>query len=129
MAFFNLLIDIFSAPFPWNVWVTILGLMNVVAGFYFFKHLEGKLSVLCMVLTLSTMTFLYWKLGFVRLLGLAHIYWLAFIPRLTYVALKKNPTGLFKKWIYGTIIVDSISVIIDTIDVIRYLTGETGPVY
>jgi len=62
--------------------------------------------------------------GFTRLLGLMHILW---IPLIIYLAGKLNvyaasqPIGL---WIRGLLVLNGVSILIDFVDVMRYVYGE-----
>ena len=73
------------------------------------------------------MEYLYGQLGYVRLLGLAHIvFWVPvygwiFTHRKDYAA-----TPYFAKFVMFYLVMAGISLTIDVIDVARYLLGETG---
>ena len=65
--------------------------------------------------------------GFVRLLGIGHIAWLPMVPWLWDRLDTAPPGSFFKYWLLATIVVVSLSLIIDAADVIRYLRGERDP--
>ncbi len=65
--------------------------------------------------------------GFVRLLGIGHVVWVPMVAWL-WTRLEGVPAGsLFRYWLLATIVLVSLSVLIDAIDVIRYLRGERDP--
>ena len=73
------------------------------------------------------MTALHTKLGYVRLVGIGHFVWL---PMLIWLGFRLDniPEGtLFKGWILTLIAMDTVSLLLDTIDLIRYLRGERAP--
>ena len=65
--------------------------------------------------------------GFTRLLGLMHFFW---IPLLIYfwTLLPEIPAnGFLGIWIRSVICLNGISLVIDTVDVIRYIAGDRAP--
>ncbi|MGE3534895.1 MAG: hypothetical protein AB7H48_08695 [Parachlamydiales bacterium] len=122
----SLMQRIFCMPFPWNVWVMLLGLVNMVGGIYFFATLEGKFALAAMMGAMMVMWVIYAKYGFVRLLGLGHI--LFWVPFLIWSVLRLRswndlPTD-FRFWLVLVSILNSLSLVVDFIDVWRYAKGE-----
>ncbi len=73
------------------------------------------------------MTVIFSVKGFVRLLGIGHIAWLPLVPWL-WTRLDDAPAdSIFGYWLMAVIVLNSLSVIIDTIDVLRYVKGERTP--
>ncbi len=65
--------------------------------------------------------------GFVRLLGIGHLPWVPLVFWL-WTRLDQVPQdGIFRYWILSVIIIDTISLIIDTTDVVRYILGDREP--
>jgi hypothetical protein len=73
------------------------------------------------------MTTLYAKFGFVRLLGLGHFPWLFTVPWLCLQLGKSTESGFFHYWLISVIVIDIISLVIDTVDVARYCMGDRQP--
>ena len=70
------------------------------------------------------MTVLTARYGFTRIVGLGHIFW---IPLLFFLGLRQNEllgNDLFGIWMTVLITLNATSLVIDAVDVIRYLTGE-----
>ena len=71
------------------------------------------------------MTWLYTQVGYVRLLGVAHlVFW---TPVYVWVLLHRRTLqseGLFGKYVLLYLVVAGISLVIDLIDLIRYLLGD-----
>lgn len=40
---------IFGMRFPWNLWLGLLGLVNIGGGLFFIRTVEGQLALVCMV--------------------------------------------------------------------------------
>ena len=65
--------------------------------------------------------------GFTRLIGLGHVLW---IPLVIYVwSLLGTPEdgGLYGYWLRGLITINTVSLVVDAIDVARYLRGDRRP--
>ncbi|MCO4793405.1 MAG: hypothetical protein KC493_06830 [Bacteriovoracaceae bacterium] len=112
----------------WVVWVMILGSLNIVGGVYFFNTLEGKLAIVCMVFGIIVMSFIHGKYGFVRLLGLGHTLWLLLVPWYAMEVLQGKVEGHLALWMWSVVGINSLSLIIDIMDVARYFGGDKEPV-
>ena len=110
-------------PIAVRVWLMLLVAVNLVVPLFFINRLEAQVVVLTFLASAMLMTLLTASSGFTRLLGLGHILW---IPLLFFLwtgldrILVDNPFGL---WIRALMVVNAISLIIDTIDVTRYISG------
>ena len=116
-------------------YLTVLVAANLGAVFFIAKRtdkgwrprFEAIAIIVAFLLAGSFMDYLYAQFGYVRLLGLAHIvFWTPvyawiFIHRKDYAA-----TPYFAKFVVFYLVMGGISLFIDTIDVARYLLGETG---
>ena len=116
-----------SMPMPWLVWLGLLLAVNVVGPIYFFEALEAKVVLVAFLASLGLMTAMFAAKGFVRLLGIGHILWVPMVPWLWIRLDQVGPGEPIGYWITAVIILDSISLIIDGIDVLRYLKGERQP--
>ncbi len=116
-----------SMPMPWPVWLGLLVAVNVAGPIYFFEALEAKVVLAAFLASAALMTAIFATKGFVRLLGIGHIFWVPMVPwlwiRLDQVGLD-SPLGC---WIAAVIVVDGISLVIDAVDVFRYLRGDRKP--
>lgn len=125
-AMIELMKKIFTMPFPWNLWVMILSMINFMGGVLFFSTFEGKFALFSMMGAMMVMTIIYAKFGFVRLLGLGHVvFWVPFI----FFCIKQlnnwsSIDATFRTWILIVTIVNSLSLTIDFIDVFKFLTGN-----
>ena len=116
-----------SMPMPWLVWLGLLLAVNVVGPIYFFEALEAKVVLVAFLASLGLMTAIFAAKGFVRLLGIGHILWVPMVPWLWIRLDQVGPGEPIGYWITAVIILDSVSLIIDGIDVLRYLKGERQP--
>jgi uncharacterized membrane protein len=76
---------------------------------------------------LMIMTAIFGAKGFVRLLGIGHIAWVPMIPWL-WTRLDFTSFGsFFGYWLIAVIVLDSLSLIFDAVDILRYIRGERMP--
>ena len=88
---------------------------------------EAIAIVVAFLLAGEFMNYLYSQYGYVRLLGLAHL--LFWTPVYSWVFTRRKQftdAPIFSKFVLFYLVMAGISLTIDTIDVARYLMGETG---
>ncbi|MEJ6704475.1 MAG: hypothetical protein ACKVKL_02555 [Pseudomonadales bacterium] len=74
----------------------------------------------------ASISWLYEQVGYVRLLGLPHlIFWTPVFVWVLSRALKGQYSAPFKQYVYLYLTVAGVSLAIDTLDVVRYLLGDT----
>mmetsp|Transcript_5259 Transcript_5259/g.10818 ORF Transcript_5259/g.10818 Transcript_5259/m.10818 type:complete len:152 (-) Transcript_5259:79-534(-) len=122
-------IMIFRFPLKWAIWIQILIFTNMIAGVYFIETLEGKLAVGIFNMGAFTMTYLYQRLGFVKVLGIGHVGWIFLVPWILLERLPLTEDGsLFQYWLYALITVNSLCLYLDVKDVKQYLVdGKSTP--
>jgi hypothetical protein len=118
---------ILNLPIQWQAWMVLLVTLNLVSPLFLLGHTEALVALVGTVVSLTIMTALYAKFGFVRLLGLGHFPWLFTVPWLFLQLGKSTESGLFHYWLISVIVIDSISLVIDTVDVARYWMGDRQP--
>ncbi len=111
-----------------RVWAVCLILVNL-SSLLFLDSIYGQLNLAAVCLGVSVMIAIYFRLGFVRLLGIGHIFW---IPMIAYI-LGNPPDKLtdptLYHWVALLIGFNAISLVIDAIDVTRFVRGERSPHY
>ena len=73
------------------------------------------------------MMFLFSRYGFVRLLGLGHIFWIPLVIWLGARIPELNLSTPFGIWLVGVLVANIISLVIDIRDVGLYLRGDREP--
>ncbi len=127
-SFIELNKKILGMKFPWNLWVGLLAMVNMVGGLVYIRTMEGQLALACLMLAFLIMWGIYAKKGFVRLLGLGHL--IAWPPLMIWYAkvlAQGNVEGAFKYWLMAVLVVNGISLVIDLVDVVRYSLGDKQP--
>ena len=117
---------IMSMKFPWNAWVVLLGIVNMAGGIIYFSTLEGKLALVALLLSFTVMVAVFAKHGFVRLLGLGHIVGWVPLVILFVMRLVQGADGSFKYWLFAVVVLNSFSLGLDIVDVVRYFLGDTS---
>ena len=111
-----------------RIWAVLLMLVN--GGALLFIHTSyGQIALVAVCAAVLAMSIIYARLGFVRLLGVGHVFW---IPMLIWFAMDL-PDRTAQPWLYHWVICllvcNSISLVIDTIDMVRFIRGERQPHY
>ena len=115
-------------PIHWQIWLGVLVSANIIAPFFFIHTLEAQVVSATGIVGLMIMSVIFSEKGFVRLLGIGHIGWLPLVFWL-WTRLDHAPAdSTFGYWLMAVIVLDGLSLIIDTIDVLRYFKGERTPV-
>lgn len=123
---FGLFRDLFRMPMPWPLWIVALLALNVVVPLFFWDHIEARVTLYVLLAQALVMQILHYRFGFVRLLGVAHIGWFALVPWLAMRGADGwlDPASPFGMWLWATVGVNTLSLILDVADVTRYARGE-----
>ncbi len=116
-----------SMPMPWPLWIGLLVVANFAGPIYFFEALEAKVVLAAFLASAASMTAIFAAKGFVRLLGIGHIFWIPMVPWLWTRLDQVEPDNLIGYWMIAVVALNGISLIIDAIDVVRYVTGDRKP--
>jgi hypothetical protein len=112
---------------PLAAWISLLMAVNMVVPLLLIGTLEGQVVLVAFIAGAMTQLAIFKKLGFVRLLGLGHVFWVPMIPWLWTRLESATTYGNFQYWLIAVILLDGVSVIIDATDVFRYVRGERTP--
>jgi hypothetical protein len=133
-GFFKAMIEFMSImltrfrPVP-RLWLIALAAVNM-ASLYFIDTTEARVVFVAFVISIIIMTIIYLRLGFVRLLGLGHILWIPMVLWLWTRLVQTPPfNSTFEYWLLIVIVINTISLVIDAVDVVRYIKGERTPYY
>jgi hypothetical protein len=114
-------------PIHWQIWLGLLVTVNFVIPFFFFQKVEAQVVLATAMAGMVFMSVIFSMKGFVRLMGIGHIGWLPLVFWLG-TRLEHVPADTaFAYWLMAVIVLDSLSLFIDTIDVLRYVKGERQP--
>ncbi len=110
-------------PTPVLAWVIVLAGTNMLAVL-FIDRTEAKVVLGTLLVGAVAMEIITATVGFTRLLGLGHLLW---YPMLVYLwgRLDLSPADEpFGLWLRALLLVNGISLVLDTLDVVRYVRGE-----
>ena len=111
-------------PVPWQLWQMLLVVANLIVPILFLDRLESQMVLVAIVVAAGLMTLLTALTGFTRLLGLGHIPWVPLVYFL-WTRLDQIPADdLFGLWLRILMVLNCLSLAIDTVDTIRYVAGE-----
>ena len=116
-----------SMPMPWPLWIGLLLVINIAGPLYFFEAFEAKVVLAAFLASAASMTAIFAAKGFVLLLGIGHIFWVPMVPWLWTRLDQAGPGDLLGYWMIAVVAVNGIALIIDAIDVLRYVRGDRKP--
>ena len=123
-AFIRFNRGIMRSPLPVRLWLMLLVAANLGAPLFFLDHLEAQVVLVCFMASVALMTILTGLTGFTRLLSVGHIFW---VPMLFWLwnRLDQIPDqDAFGIWIRVLMTANFVSLLLDTVEVIRYIRGE-----
>ncbi len=123
-AFIKFNKGVFKMPVLWQVWLAALVATNLVVPMFFSQRLEARVVLTTFLASLALMTFLTGRFGFTRIVGLGHILW---VPMLAFLVVRLGDipdNDVFGIWLRAVIVLNGISLVVDAIDVIRYIGGD-----
>jgi hypothetical protein len=98
--------------------------INMVLPLFFLNRMEAWIVLGALLASIILMTILTAHVGFTRLLGLGHIFWLPLIYFLLNRLDEIPAYQFYGIWVRSVMAINASSLIIDSIDVIRYITGD-----
>ncbi|MHA1529870.1 MAG: hypothetical protein ACTSVG_12675 [Alphaproteobacteria bacterium] len=116
-----------SMPFPWNAWVGLLMAANLVAPLFFLPRAEAIVAIVALNVGALIMAAIHARLGFVRLLGIGHIFWVPMVIWFAVRAGQPDVDGSFAAWMVAVVVLNSLSLVLDGWDVFCYWRGERAP--
>ncbi len=108
-------------------WISLLLAANMVGPLLFINTLEGQVVLAAAVAGAFAQMALFAAKGFVRLLGIGHVFWVPLVPWLWSRLDEFPPSGPFGYWVAAVLILNSISLLVDVTDVVRYVRGDRTP--
>ena len=123
-AFIKFNKGLMKMPMHWRLWLMLLATANLIVPIFYINRIEAQLVIAAIMASMLLFTILTGLTGFTRLLGLGHIFW---IPQLYFLwtRLGEIPAGdFFGIWIRALMVLNALSLVIDAIDVARYIAGD-----
>ena len=113
-----------TMPIAWQVWLLVLVAHNMIVPLFYFVRLEAQVVFVTLLASMGLMTLITARTGFSRLLGLGHILWMPLLLWL-WTRLPQIPADdFFGVWIRSLMVVNAVSLVIDAVDLARYISGN-----
>ena len=97
---------------------------NMVAPLFFFDTLEARVVFGVAILNGALFTVLTYASGFSRLLGLGHLPWIPLVWFLATRSVDFPPDTPFAAWMWAVIVFNSVSLVLDAANVVRWIAGD-----
>lgn len=111
-------------PIQWRLWLLLLVTANLVIPLFHLHRLEAQVVIGTLLISMMIMTGLTALTGFTHLLDLGHILWVPLLYWL-WTRLSQIPLDdMFGMWIRALMVLNALSLVIDVIDVARFVKGE-----
>ena len=115
-------------PIGVRLWMLLLVSANFILPVIYFQQSEARIVLLTFFAGILLMVLITGTSGFTRLVGLGHIFWiplvLFFVSRLNSIP-ATDPYGI---WIRSVIVINTISLVLDAVDVVRFVRGERSEI-
>ncbi len=123
-AFIEFNKGIMKMPLPWRLWLMLLVAVNLGVPLFFLDRREAQFVLGALLVSMALMTILTSKFGFTSILGLGHILWLPLVFFLWFRLSHIPANDFFGFWIRAVLILNTASLVFDTVDVTRYMRGD-----
>ncbi len=123
-AFIKFNKGVMRGPIHVRLWLMLLIFFNLLVPLFYIHRVEAQVVLGALLASATLMTVLTGLSGFTRLLGLGHIFWLPLLYFLWNRLGQIPADDLFGVWIRILIAVNAISLVIDGIDILRYIAGD-----
>ena len=111
-------------PIHWQLWLMLLVILNLLIPLFFLNHIESQVVVGVLLASMILMTVVTAVNGFTRLLGLGHIFWIPLLYFLWTRLDQNSPEDFYGIWMRVLMLLNALSLIIDAVDVGRYIAGD-----
>ncbi len=109
---------------PVKLWLFLLVAANGVAPLFVLQRVEAQAVLAAMMIGAMLMSLLTARFGFTRILGLGHILWIPLVGWLAFRLGQIPADDAFGMWIRGVMLLNTVSLVIDTADVVRFAAGD-----
>ena len=114
-------------PLHWRIWVGLLVVLNFLTPIFFITIAEGQVVLGMGMVAIVIQLIIFSRLGFVRLLGLGHAPWIWLVYWLWGRLDTAEAGGALSYWLAALIAINCASLLIDVVNVLRFIRGERAP--
>ena len=127
-AFIRFNRGLFRLPVGVRLWMLLLVSANLILPIIYFQQSEARIVLLTFFAGILLMVVITGTSGFTRLVGLGHIFWIPLVLFLVSRLGSIPATDAYGIWIRSVIAVNTISLVLDAIDVVRFARGERSEI-
>ena len=127
-AFIKFNRGILQLPILVRVWLMLLMSVNLLAPIIYIQRSEARIVLLTFLASFLLMVLITGASGFTRLLGLGHVLW---VPLLFFLFSRLDSIsvgGSYSAWMRSVIALNSISLVLDLVDVVKFARGERSEI-
>lgn len=126
--FVKFMLGMLRLPLLGQVWLMVLMAANMIVPLVYVGRAEARIVLATFMASFLLMLVLTAVSGFTRLLGFGHSLWIPLVIFL-FARLDSIPAGDgYGLWIRVVIVLNSISLVMDAWDVIRFARGERAEI-
>ena len=115
------------APLP-RIWAVALIAVNA-ASLFFIDTIYGQINLAAVLAAIAVMAVIHARMGFVRLLGVGHVFWIPMIVWFVANMPDRTADPVLHQWVVTLLIFNSICLVVDAVDLVRFIAGERTPHY
>ena len=127
-AFIRFNRGLFRLPVGVRLWMVLLVSANLILPVIYFQQSEARIVLLTFFAGILLMVVITGTSGFTRLVGLGHIFWVPLVLFLVSRLGSIPATDAYGIWIRSVIALNTISLVLDAIDVVRFARGERSEI-
>ncbi len=127
-AFIKFNKGLMSQPLLVELWIGLMVIFNMIVPLFYLDRLEAQVVLVGFMAGMVLMTLITAATGFSRLLGLGHIFWIPLLYFLWTHLDQIPPNDGFGVWVRSVMVINAASLILDGVDVLKYLAGERAEV-
>ncbi len=115
-------------PIGVRLWMLLLVSANLILPVIYFQQSEARIVLLTFLASFLLMVLITGTTGFTRLVGLGHIFWVPLVLFLVSRLDSIPATDAYGIWIRSVIALNTISLVLDAVDAVRFARGERSEI-
>ena len=115
-------------PIYVRLWLLLLVSANFIVPIIYFQQSEARIILITFFASFLLMVLITGTSGFTRLVGLGHIFWVPLVLFLVSRLDSIPTTDAYGIWIRSVIALNTISLVLDAVDVVRFARGERSEI-
>ena len=127
-AFIRFNRGVLRLPIGVRLWMLLVGSANFILPVIYFQQSEARIVLLTFLASFLLMVLITGTSGFTRLVGLGHIFWVPLVLLLVNRLDSIPATDTYGIWIRSVIVLNTISLVLDAVDAVRFARGERSEI-